>query len=191
MRYQTLRLLRARKIAREKRNKEIKWMKYFISSLIIGVIFLVACASAQAKNEYLGDNWRDCNAGDITPYVEYRQGGTDYIDRGSSTHEDHEYRVGVNFRFKFGNTCDKKFKKQQENRYELNQQIELLKICRKYKSVEMGPELELVAKKCRDMKFLKKDNQRKRTDDNLFDEILKIEHKKQMELKETNGLTKE
>ena len=191
MRYQTLRLLRARKIAREKRNKEIKWMKYFISSLIIGVIFLVACASAQAKNEYLGDNWRDCNAGDITPYVEYRQGGTDYIDRGSSTHEDHEYRVGINFRFKFGNTCDKKFKKQQENRYELNQQIELLKICRKYKSVEMGPELELVAKKCRDMKFLKKEDKKKKVDDNLFDEILKIEQKKQMELKETNGLTKE
>ena len=191
MRYRTLKILRARRSAREKRNSRIKWMKYFISSLIIGVIFLVACASAQAKNEYLGDNWRDCNAGDITPYVEYRQGGTDYIDRGSSTHEDHEYRVGVNFRFKFGNTCDKKFKKQQENRYELNQQIELLKICRKYKSVEMGPELELVAKKCRDMKFLKKENKRERTDDDLFDEIMKIEHKKQMELKDTNGSTKE
>ena len=191
MKYRTLKILRARRSVREKRNRTIKWMKYFISSLIIGVIFLVACVSAQAKNEYLGDNWRDCNAGDITPYVEYRQGGTDYIDRGSSTHEDHEYRVGINFRFKFGNTCDKKFKKQQENRYELNQQIELLKICRKYKSVEMGPELELVAKKCRDMKFLKKEDKKKKVDDNLFDEILKIEQKKQMELKETNGLTKE
>ena len=191
MRYQTLKILRARRNARRKRSQAIKWMKYFISSLIVGVIFLVACASAQARNEYLGQNWRDCYAGDITPYVEYRQGGMDYIDRGSSSHEDHEYRVGVNFRFKFGNTCDKKFKKAQEERYELRHQIELLKICRKYKSVEMGPELELVAKKCRDMKFLKKEDKRKRTDDNLFDEIMKIEHKKQMELKETNGLTKE
>ena len=191
MRYQTLKILRARSLARKKRNRLIKWMKYFISSLIVGVIFIVACASAQAKNEYLGQNWRDCYAGDITPYVEYRQGGMDYIDRGSSSHEDHEYRVGVNFRFKFGNTCDKKFKKQQEERYELRHQIELLKICRKYRNVEMGPELELVAKKCRDMNFLKKEDNRKRTDDNLFDEIMKIEHKKQMELKETNGLTKE
>ena len=165
-------------------------MKYLVSSIII-CLLVVFASQAKAKNEYLGDNWRDCNAGDITPYVEYRQGGTDYIDRGSSTHEDHEYRVGINFRFKFGNTCDKKFKKQQENRYELNQQIELLKICRKYKSVEMGPELELVAKKCRDMKFLKKEDKKKKVDDNLFDEILKIEQKKQMELKETNGLTKE
>ena len=110
----------------------------------------------------------------------------DYIDRGSSSHEDHEYRVGVNFRFKFGNTCDKKFKKQQADRYELEQQLELLKICRKYRNVEMGPELELVAKRCRDMKFLKKEEKRKRTDDNLFDAIMEQEHKKQMELK-TNG----
>ena len=168
-------------------------MDYRFTAILIIMLTLLAFfgGPAHSKNEYLGDNWRDCNAGDITPYVEYRKGGTDYIDRGSSTHEDHEYRAGINFRFKIGNTCDKKFKKQQENRYELNQQIELLKICRKYKSVEMGPELELVAKKCRDMKFLKKENQRKRTDDNLFDEILRIEHKKQMELKETNGLTKE
>ena len=54
----------------------------------------------------------------------------------------------------------------------------------------MGPQLELVAKKCRDMKFLKKEDKKKRVEDNLFDEILKIEQKKQMELKE-NGLTKE
>jgi len=191
MRYRTLKILRARRNARRKRSQAIKWMKYFISSLIVGVIFLVACASAQAKNEYLGQNWRDCYAGDITPYVEYRQGGMDYIDRGSSSHEDHEYRVGVNFRFKFGNTCDKKFKKAQEDRYELRHQIELLKICRKYRNVEMGPELELVAKKCRDMKFLRKEDKKKKVDDNLFDEILKLEQKKQMELKETNGLTKE
>ena len=191
MKYRTLKILRARRNARRKRSQATRWMKYLISSLIIGVLFLVACASAQAKNEYLGQNWRDCYAGDITPYVEYRQGGMDYIDRGSSSHEDHEYRVGVNFRFKFGNTCDKKFKKAQEERYELRHQIELLKICRKYRNVEMGPELELVAKKCRDMNFLKKEEKRQRTDDNLFDAIMEQEHKKQMELKDTNGLTKE
>ena len=186
MRYRTLKLLKARRIARRRKNRATRWMQYFISSLIILLLVVFAATSAEAKNEYLGQNWRDCYAGDITPYVEYRQGGTEYIDRGSSTHDDHEYRVGVNFRFKFGNTCDKKFKKQQADRYELEQQLELLKICRKYKHVEMGPELELVAKKCRDMKFLKKDDKRQRTNDDLFDAIMKQEHKKQMELK-TNG----
>ena len=186
MRYKTLKILRARRRAREKRNKTTKWMKYLISSIIILLLITFAATSAQAKNEYLGQNWRDCYAGDITPYVEYRTGAMEYIDRGSSSHEDHEYRVGVNFRFKFGNTCDKKFKKAQEDRYELRQQIELLKICRKYRNIEMGPELELVAKKCRDMKFLKKEEKRQRTNDNLFDAIMEQEHKKQMEIKQ-NG----
>ena len=186
MRYRNLKILRARRIARKRKNRAIRWMQYFISSLIMLLMVAFAATAAQAKNEYLGQNWRDCHAGEITPWVEYRQGGMDYIDRGSSSHEDHEYRVGVNFRFKFGNTCDKKFRKAQEDRYELRHQIELLKICRKYKHVEMGPELELVAKKCRDMKFLKKEEKRKRTDDNLFDAIMEQEHKKQMELKK-NG----
>ena len=53
----------------------------------------------------------------------------------------------------------------------------------------MGPELELVAKKCRDIKY-KKIEKKQRVEDNLFDEILKIEQKKQMELKE-DGPTKE
>ena len=190
MKYRTVKILKARKKIREKRNSLIRWMRYFILSLIV-LLFVGAFASqAQAKNEYLGQNWRDCHAGEITPWVEYRQGGMEYIDRGSSSHEDHEYRVGVNFRFKFGNTCDKKFKKAQEERYELRHQIELLKICRKYRNVEMGPELELVAKKCRDMKFLKKEEKRQRTNDNLFDAIMEQEHKKQMELKD-NGPIKE
>ena len=68
-------------------------MKYFISSIIIGLIVMFAATAAEAKNEYLGQNWRDWHAGEITPWVESRQGGMDYIDRGSSSHEDHEYRV--------------------------------------------------------------------------------------------------
>ena len=54
----------------------------------------------------------------------------------------------------------------------------------------MGPELELVAKKCRDIKFKKK-KERERVDDNLFDDILDAEKEKQKKLKETNGLTEE
>ena len=164
-------------------------MKYLVSSLIITLMWLAACSVAQAKNEYLGGNWRNCEAGHVEPYAEIVDRDVDYFDSDSS-HDDTELRAGVRFRFKFGHTCNKKFRKQQSDRYDLEQQIELLKICRKYKHVEMGPELELVAKKCRDMKFLKKEDKRKRTEDDLFDEIMKIEHKKQMELKE-NGSGKE
>ena len=163
-------------------------MRYLTILLICGLFLLAWCARVQAKNEYLGGNWRNCEAGHIEPYAEITDRDVDYFDSDSS-HDDKELRLGVRLRFKFGHTCNKEFRKQQSDRYELEQQMELLKICRKYKSVEMGPELELVAKKCRDMKFLKKEDKKKQVNDTLFDEILKLEQKKQMELKE-NGPTK-
>ena len=165
-------------------------MKYLVSSLIITLLWLATCTQVLAKNEYLGGNWRNCEAGHIEPYAEITDRDVDYFDSDSS-HDDKELRLGVRLRFKFGHTCNKKFRKQQSDRYDLEQQIELLKICRKYKHVEMGPELELVAKKCRDMKFLKKEDKKKKVDDNLFDEILKLEQEKQMNLKDENGPTKE
>ena len=164
-------------------------MQYFTILLMFFLFSLAWCSQADAKNEYLGGNWRNCESGHVEPYIEKTERDIDYLDNDDSRDDD-ELRYGVRFRFKLGFTCNKKFRKQQEERYELEQQIELLKICRKYKSVEMGPQLELVAKKCRDMKFLKKEDKKKRVEDNLFDEILKIEQKKQMELKE-DGSTKE
>jgi len=187
MRYRTLKILRARSRARRKRNQTIRWMRYFIISLIV-ILFVGAFASqAQAKNEYLGGNWRNCEAGHIEPYLQYSTNDYDYsLPDSGSEYEQEGWDLGVRLRFKFGHTCNKEFRKKQSDRYELEQQMELLKICRKYRNVEMGPELELVARKCRDMKFLKKEEKRKRTDDNLFDAIMEQEHKKQMELK-TDG----
>ena len=163
-------------------------MKYFVMTLIVGLFLWMLSLPAYTKNEYLGGNWRNCESGHVEPYIEKTQRDIDYLDNNDSRDDD-ELRYGVRFRFKLGFTCNKKFRKQQEERYELEQQIELLKICRKYKTAEMGPELELVAKKCRDIKY-KKIEKRKPTEDNLFDEILKLEQKKQMELKE-NGPAKE
>ena len=164
-------------------------MRYFTLLLMTLLFTLAWCAPASAKNEYLGGNWRNCESGHIEPYIEKTERDIDYLDNDDSRDDD-ELRYGVRFRFKLGFTCNKKFRKQQEERYELEQQIELLKICRKYKTAEMGPELELAAKKCRDIKFKKK-KERERVDDNLFDDILDAEKEKQKKLKETNGLTEE
>ena len=46
MRYRTLKILRARRNARKKiRNRETRWMKYLVSSLIIALllVFSVGC----------------------------------------------------------------------------------------------------------------------------------------------------
>ena len=45
MRYKSLKILRARRNARKKRNKETRWIRYLLSSLIIGllVFFTMGC----------------------------------------------------------------------------------------------------------------------------------------------------
>ena len=67
MRYRTLKILRARRSAREKRSKSIRWMKYLVSCMIIGLLFLfsVGCENTRhsvgvtAKPFAKGDKMED------------------------------------------------------------------------------------------------------------------------------------
>ena len=63
-----------KKRKRKKEARQTRWMKYLVSSLIITLLWLATCSQVFSKNEYLGQNWRDCHAGEITPWVESRQG---------------------------------------------------------------------------------------------------------------------
>ena len=93
-------------------------MRYFTILLMVLLFTLAWCGQARAKNEYLGGNWRNCESGHIEPYIEKTQRDIDYLDNDDSRDDD-ELRYGVRFRFKMGFTCNKKFRKQQEERYEL------------------------------------------------------------------------
>ena len=45
MRYKALKILRARRSARKRKNRATRWMKYLVSSMIIGllVLFTLGC----------------------------------------------------------------------------------------------------------------------------------------------------
>ena len=67
MKYRTLKILKARRSARKKRAKEIRWMKYLVSCMIIGLLFLfsVGCENTRhsvgvtAKPFAKGDKMED------------------------------------------------------------------------------------------------------------------------------------
>jgi hypothetical protein len=69
---QNFKNFKGKKNRKKKKKQETRWMKYLVSSLIITLLWLATCSQVLAKNEYLGQNWRDCHAGEITPWVEYR-----------------------------------------------------------------------------------------------------------------------
>ena len=50
MRYKTLKILKARRNARKKRAKEIRWMKYLVSCIIVGLLFLFAVGCENTRH---------------------------------------------------------------------------------------------------------------------------------------------
>ena len=71
MRYRALKILRARRNAR-KRNKETRWMKYLVSSLIIGLLFLFSVGCNGVKHVISIEEPTDHTSGDDGGKLKYK-----------------------------------------------------------------------------------------------------------------------
>jgi len=72
MRYQTLKILKARRSAREKRNNKIKWMKYSVSCIIIGLLFLFTVGCDGVKHVLQIEEPTDHTQGDDGGKLKYK-----------------------------------------------------------------------------------------------------------------------
>ena len=72
MRYRTLKILRARSIARKKRNKETRWMKYLVSSLIIALLLLFSVGCDGVKHIIQIEEPLDHTQGDDGGKLKYK-----------------------------------------------------------------------------------------------------------------------
>jgi hypothetical protein len=72
MRYNSLKLLRARRKIREKRNKTTRWMKYLVSSLIIGLLFLFTMGCNGVKHVLQIEEPTDHTQGDDGGKLKYK-----------------------------------------------------------------------------------------------------------------------
>jgi hypothetical protein len=72
MRYQTLKMLKARRSAREKRNKKTRWMKYLVSCLIIGLLFLFTLGCDGVKHVLQIEEPTDHTQGDDGGKLKYK-----------------------------------------------------------------------------------------------------------------------
>ena len=71
MRYRALKILRARRNSR-KRNKETRWMKYLVSSLIIGLLFLFSVGCNGVKHVISIEEPTDHTQGDDGGKLKYK-----------------------------------------------------------------------------------------------------------------------
>jgi len=72
MKYRTLKLFQRRRIAREKRSKKIKWMKYLVSCIIIGLLFLFSVGCDGVKHIIQIEEPLDHTQGDDGGKLKYK-----------------------------------------------------------------------------------------------------------------------
>ena len=122
---------------------------FFVLSLIL--IASAITSDAKAINEYLNDYSTHCSKGSWELYTEVDR--YDYAQRmnSSSDYFADSGKVGIRFRKEFGATCTDPYKRMMIENMELKQELELLKLCGRYKELDLGDSFKTVRKKCEDV----------------------------------------
>jgi len=133
-------------------NRGPFWVALFIFILVIAGSF----KKAEAINEYLNDSGYHCSSGSAEPYIELRKGqsGNTYPNSYTNNYdgESEDYAIGFRFRFQLGSSCTKEYKKMMQQNMNLKQELELLKLCSRYRDLDLGPSFATVAEKCKDVR---------------------------------------
>ena len=133
-------------------NRGPFWVALFIFIIVITWSF----KKAEAINEYLNDSGYHCSSGSAEPYIELRKGqsGNTYPNSYTNNYdgESEDYAVGFRFRFQLGSSCTKEYKKMMQQNMNLKQELELLKLCSRYRDLDLGPSFATVSEKCKDVR---------------------------------------
>ena len=122
---------------------------FFVLSLIL--IASAITSDAKAINEYLNDYPTHCSKGSWELYTEVDRYDYDQRMNSSSDYFADSGKVGIRFRKEFGSTCTDPYKRMMIENMELKQELELLKLCGRYKELDLGESFKTVRKKCKDV----------------------------------------
>ena len=128
----------------------------FLFLIVIGFILAGALYSkpAQAANEYLQNGGGHCQSATLSPYVEYNKGSGNSGNAdngggsGSQFNNSDGLRFGLQLQIPLGSTCTKKYKETMLQNELLKQQLEMLKLCARYKGLELSDEFAEVRTMC-------------------------------------------
>lgn len=118
--------------------------------LLFILLFLLAVfvKPAHARNDYLQYD-QHCSGAALEPYIEYSQN----TNRGSGSnvnngYDDDRATIGIRFRIPLQSTCSKRYRGIVTENAAIRQQLELLKMCGRYKGLELGPDFKELKNKC-------------------------------------------
>ena len=111
-----------------------------------------------AINEYLNDYGSHCSTGSIELYSDIRGADDKYTYLDGDGNESNSYRqynddasgsVGIRWRKELGSSCTDSYKRLMLQNSKLKQELELLKLCGRYKELELGPQFATVREMCK------------------------------------------
>ena len=141
-------------------------IKFYIIGFLLLTGYLLSASQVHAANEYLNNFSGHCSTGSIEPYFDYSLRDSESHNGTFTTNNDNEvttfiypngpnvsdeWRGGIRFRFDLGSTCNKQFKKASREINSLRIELELLKLCGRYKNLELGEQFATVREKCKDI----------------------------------------
>ena len=143
----------------------MKEIKIYVITFLLTIGYILSAGQSHAANEYLNNFSGHCSTGSIEPYFDYslrdseshngtfltndNEVTTFFYPNGPNVSD--EWRGGIRFRFDLGSTCNKQFKKASREINSLRIELELLKLCGRYKNLELGEQFATVREKCKDI----------------------------------------
>tara|TARA_R110000824_G_scaffold312911_2_gene499827 strand:+ start:884 stop:1264 length:381 start_codon:yes stop_codon:yes gene_type:complete len=121
-------------------------MKLYIIWWIL--IMILVSPFAFGQNEYLNGG-NHCSSHRLEPYMEYRLNENIYDNSSGSNNRGNNGTVGLRYSYNFGGTCTTEYKNIMLQNERLKQELEMLKVCSRYKGLELGEEFANVREKCK------------------------------------------
>ena len=134
------------------------WKNYLLFAFVVTFAVFVYCNEAKGVNEYLNDYTNHCSKGSIELYTDitgtddkytYLDGDGDASNSYRGYDDDVRGSVGIRYRIDLGSSCTDPYKRLMMQNQKLKQELELLKLCGRYKELELGPQFATVREMCK------------------------------------------
>ena len=122
----------------------------------IAVLTSLYSSMAYSRNDYLQGGFQQCNKGQFSVDSSYNErdnsNSTKYPGNISNNHDGYgdgsDRRIGVRWTWFLGSNCTDYTQSLIQENMELAQQLELIKMCKRYNNKKLPPQFATLAKKC-------------------------------------------
>ena len=122
-------------------------------ALVIGILLIwVYVNAAYSANEYLNGMPSSCETSRIEFYSEIGKNDSDYSNGDDNDYTSDSGTLGVRLTIPLGSPCTDEMKQIMLDNEKLKQELEMLKMCARYKDLDLGPNFATVREMCKDVR---------------------------------------